>query len=97
MVEASRSSPAAEAGIRAGDVIVKLDRSVVNRFDVERALWSYKPGDAVEATVVRNGKETQVEITLSRSGVVPVPAVRHEGKERNRREGRPARPVEDNR
>jgi serine protease Do len=63
------SSPAARAGLKRGDVLVKVgDRLVWNRFDVERALWSYKPGDKVEAAVLRGGKETHVALTLAPSG-----------------------------
>jgi uncharacterized Fe-S cluster-containing radical SAM superfamily enzyme len=40
---------------------------VSNRFDVERALWSYKVGDKIEATVVRDGREAQKVVSLARS------------------------------
>jgi serine protease Do len=58
--------PAAQAGLQKGDVILKVaDRAVQNRFDVERALWSYKAGDRVEATIVRGGKQQRVALTLA--------------------------------
>ena len=42
-------SPAEAAGLKHGDILVKVgQRTVKNRFDVERALWSYKAGDKVE-------------------------------------------------
>jgi len=60
-------SPAAEAGLKSGDVIVKLaGRSVSNRFDVERAFWAYKAGDKVEATILRAGYEKSLALTLLR-------------------------------
>ncbi len=60
-------SPASEAGLKSGDVIVKLGgRNVTNRFDVERAFWAYKAGDKVEATVIRAGHERSLAMTLSR-------------------------------
>jgi serine protease Do len=63
----SSDSPAAEAGLKKGDVIVKLaGRSVSNRFDLERAFWAYKPGDKVEAVVMRSGHETNLAMTLIR-------------------------------
>jgi serine protease Do len=60
-------SPAAVAGLKVGDVIEKIgDRKLANRFDLERALWSYKSGDKLDATVLRNGKETTVAMTLGK-------------------------------
>jgi serine protease Do len=55
-------------GVKKGDVLVKVGRlAVKNRFDVERALWGYKPGDKVEAAVLRGGKLTNVSLTLTGS------------------------------
>lgn len=59
-------SPAAAAGVKPGDVVVKVGkRPVTNRFDLERALWGVKPGDCVEAAIVREGKDTRVEIRFA--------------------------------
>ena len=59
------NSPASEAGLKSGDVILKLAGwTVTNRFDVERAFWNYKPGEKIEATVLRAGHETLVAMTL---------------------------------
>jgi len=59
-------SPAAAAGLKRGDVVVKVaNRSVTNRFDLERSLWSYKAGDKVETTIVREGRVTSVALTLA--------------------------------
>jgi serine protease Do len=59
-------SPAARAGLKSGDVILQVaGRAVQNRFDVERALWSYKPGDRIETTILRAGRETRVAMTLA--------------------------------
>ena len=59
---------AAEAGLKAGDVLVKIgERKVANRFDVERALWNLHPGDTVEARVLRDGQLVQAAMTLGRS------------------------------
>jgi serine protease Do len=58
-------SAGARAGLKKGDVIVAVgDRSVTNRFDFERALWDCKPGEKVEAAVLRDGKQTRLELTL---------------------------------
>jgi serine protease Do len=67
--EAAPRSPAAAAGLKAGDVLVQLgERAVSNRFDVERALWGYKPGDCVRAAIVREGKAARVDLRLAGSG-----------------------------
>jgi serine protease Do len=63
------NSPAESAGLQQGDVLVKVgERDVANRFDVERALWSYKPGDQVEAAIVRNGSRARVALRLAGEG-----------------------------
>jgi serine protease Do len=57
--------PAAAAGVKPGDVIVRLaERPVRNRFDLERALWGYHPGDQVPAAIERQGKPACVAIRL---------------------------------
>ena len=51
--------------LKTGDVIVAVDeRAVANRFDLERSLWDHKAGDVVPAKVVRDGKVTEVSLTL---------------------------------
>jgi serine protease Do len=77
--QVAEKSPAAKAGLKKGDVIQKLNgRAVFNRFDVERAFWDYHPGDRVEATVVRDGKETQAALVLTRGKDAETIASRHE-------------------
>ncbi len=38
-------------------------------FDLERSLWGHKAGDVVSAQVVRDGKVTQVALTLGEGRV----------------------------
>jgi serine protease Do/serine protease DegQ len=58
-------SPAAAAGLRKGDVLVRVaGRPVANRFDVERALWDARPGDAVQVAVSRDGEELTLTVQL---------------------------------
>jgi serine protease Do len=72
-------SPAAAAGLKPGDVLVELGKRVVtNRFDVERALWGCKPGDRVEAAILRAGKSTRLDLRLGRTDAERVAAVGHE-------------------
>ena len=62
------AGPAARAGVRAGDIILRLgDRPVSNRFDVERALWTQQPGATVDARILRDGQPMRASITLGAS------------------------------
>src|SRR5690606_8161238 len=57
--------PAAQAGVTAGDVITKIgDRRIEGADDVVAAVRGFKPGDRVTITVVRDGKERTVTVTL---------------------------------
>jgi S1-C subfamily serine protease len=57
--------PADRAGIRAGDVIVRLGgRDVEAIEDVYSALREHAPGDTIKATVVRDGGRRQLGVTL---------------------------------
>ncbi len=63
--DVAERTPAAAAGLRSGDQIVRVaGRSVANRFDVERALWSFKPEDCVPLTILRQGKEMTLALPL---------------------------------
>jgi serine protease Do len=94
----AEKSPAAAGGLRPGDVLVKLARrAVANRFDVERALWDYKAGDKVEATVVRAGKETRVTLTLARGGAPAGVASAQGAGNREKRDADKAQPAKGQR
>ena len=41
---------------------------MTNRFDVERALWNCKPGDCVQAGIVREGRTVRVDLRLAGTG-----------------------------
>ena len=59
---------AAQDELKAGDEIRTVGNlTVANTFDVERALWSKKPGQKVEVKLVRQGKEVDVMLTLGAS------------------------------
>jgi len=61
----TRDSPADKAGIRAGDVIVKMgDSKVSNTRDLGAALRSARTDRGLPVTVVRNKKETALSVTL---------------------------------
>ena len=58
-------SGANAAGVRRGDIIVRLgDNPIENAGDLFGALRDYQPGDTVELTVVRDGEELTLDVTL---------------------------------
>ena len=57
--------PAAKAGLKAGDVITKVNSDEVNeKKSLAALLGKYKPGDAVTLTVLREGKSQTINATL---------------------------------
>jgi serine protease Do len=68
---------ATHAELESGDEIRAVgDRKVANAFDMERSLWSKKPGQQVEVKVNRKGREVTVMLTLESSpGAGPVAVV----------------------
>ena len=64
--EVTQGTPAAQAGLRPGDVIVGMDGNEVESVeDLFAALRQYSPGSRVTLEIVRNGNETEVQATLS--------------------------------
>jgi serine protease Do len=63
--EVVKDSPAEKAGIKAGDVITKIgDEEVEDEGDVRSAIHDHKPGDVVDFTIVREGQEQKIAVTL---------------------------------
>ncbi|SMF64400.1 S1C family serine protease [Streptomyces sp. Amel2xC10] len=62
--------PAAEAGLKPGDVITKLDDTVIDSGPtLIGEIWTYQPGDKVTITYERDGKTHTADLTLgSRTG-----------------------------
>lgn len=53
------------AGIKAGDVITKIDgRTIYSSSDLQERVARLRPGDKVKLTYKRNGKESEVSVTL---------------------------------
>ncbi len=60
-------SPAAKAGLQAGDIIVKFGKvEVKNLSDFSYALGEYKPGDEVEVVIKRGTEMKTFKVTLER-------------------------------
>ncbi|MFD7404431.1 S1C family serine protease [Streptomyces sp. NPDC059866] len=57
--------PADEAGLKPGDVITKLDDTVIDSGPtLIGEIWTHKPGDKVTITYERDGRTNTVELTL---------------------------------
>ncbi|KNB62466.1 MULTISPECIES: trypsin-like peptidase domain-containing protein [Chryseobacterium] len=61
----SKDSGAEDAGLKLGDVITKVDQMAITDFaDLSISIGSKRPGDKVQVTYLRNGKETTTTVTL---------------------------------
>ncbi|PVW16510.1 trypsin-like peptidase domain-containing protein [Marixanthomonas spongiae] len=60
-----KGSGADKSGLKKGDVIKKMDGIVVRKFaDLSGYLNSKRPNDVVDVTVMRNGREKHIPVTL---------------------------------
>jgi S1-C subfamily serine protease len=65
VVSVDRDGPAAEAGVRAGDIITKLGGAQITTItSLAEALASERPGEEVSVTLERAGREQAVTVTL---------------------------------
>lgn len=59
-------SPAARAGLKAGDILVKFGTdNIQNLYDFTYALRAHKPGDEVEVQVLRGDQTVTARVTLT--------------------------------
>jgi hypothetical protein len=59
------NSPAAKAGLKGGDVLVKFgDKEILNLYDFTDALRGSKVGDVVEVIVLRDGQPLKASVKL---------------------------------
>ena len=67
VVEISNGSGASKSDLKSGDVITKLNgEKVENTAYLRYELYKNKPGDTIEVTYIRNGKEHTTKITLTK-------------------------------
>jgi len=60
-------SPAAKAGLKAGDVLVMFDgKPIQNLYDFTYALRAKKPGDEVMVKVMRGDQPVEVSVLLTK-------------------------------
>ncbi|MBT9143704.1 MAG: Serine protease Do-like HtrA [Dehalococcoidia bacterium] len=63
---AAEKSPAAQAGIRRGDVIIAMGgKKIANFNDLRRTIFEYEVGAEVEITIIRYGQELKLSVTLA--------------------------------
>ena len=56
---------ASAAGLQQGDIITKVgDITLDETHSYVNTLFTFKPGDEITLNVVRDGKDTQVQVTL---------------------------------
>jgi S1-C subfamily serine protease len=68
--DVSAGSAAAQAGVQAGDVIISFDGfDIYNPDELLQRLVVHKPGDQVNASVVRGGQTVNLTITLGEAPV----------------------------
>jgi len=61
-----KDTPAEKAGIKAGDVIIKIgDEDVSDRADLREAICEKKAGDEVEVTLLRDGQKRTLRVALA--------------------------------
>lgn len=66
--EVTSGSPAADAGIRVGDIIISADGEDVDNLAYLRyLLYTHDVGDTMELTIYRNGDEVNLTVTLDQA------------------------------
>lgn len=72
-------TPAAEAGVKAGDLIIRLDDTPVKGMSLNDAvdIMRGEPGTAIQLTIMREGEDRPITLELIRA-IIKVESVRHE-------------------
>lgn len=74
--EVSEATGAEKAGIKTGDIITKLDNVVINKFsDLSGYLKTKSPNDIVNVTLIRDGNEAVIPVTLLKKSIIEVPII----------------------
>ena len=68
VVESTKGGPAADAGIKSGDVVTKIDGVEINSIaELRYQLYKHEPGDSINVTYVRGTSEKTVKVKLEAS------------------------------
>ncbi|AWM15248.1 serine protease [Flavobacterium sediminis] len=69
--EITKKSGAEKAGLKEGDVIVKLDTKKINGFsDLSSYINTKRPNDVVNVTIIRDEKEKTIPVTLTKKELI---------------------------
>ncbi len=80
VLEVIRGSPAEEAGLREGDLILAVDDEEVGReTPLASLIAAHEPGDTVVLTIERAGREQEIEIKLGKCPAPEEPETMWEG------------------
>jgi 2-alkenal reductase len=65
VTDVAAGSPASQAGLQQGDIITRIrDVTLDETHTYVNTLFSFKPGEQTTLTLIRDGKEMQVQVTL---------------------------------
>ena len=72
IVEVSKSGAADKAGLKAGDVMIAIDSTkITTASSVQEAVSRFSPGDKAVITVLRDGKQLELEVTFKGNHDIP--------------------------
>ena len=68
VISIEKNSGAEKSDLRPGDIIIKIGKEkIINQAYLKYVLYSYKVGDNIEITYLRDGKEYKTEVTLTKN------------------------------
>jgi len=63
--EVAKGSASEKAGIKGGDILIRIDSTKVNSFAIlQEAISQFRPGDKTTVTILREGKQMQLPLTF---------------------------------
>jgi serine protease Do len=69
ITDVNSNSPASKSGLQVGDIITGIDDTTLDDTHAYiNTLFQYSSGDTVTLTIMRNNKQTEVQVTLGESG-----------------------------
>jgi len=63
--EVAKGSASEKAGVKGGDILIRVDSTKINSFAVlQEAVSQFRPGDKTTLTILRDGKQMQLPLTF---------------------------------